>query len=116
MIAVLGVGVAVFGAGIAYRLGGRRDERVSVRIVCAILMFLGGTFAIPLFGPEDANSSFLKMAAALWLPQLLLGAWWAGPALKEDERLPAGTDCGETVPQTLTRRRFDFDTIVDNCS
>ncbi|MGO4258267.1 hypothetical protein [Marmoricola sp. RAF53] len=86
MTPVLGAGLAVLGAGIAYRLGGRTHERLSVRIVGALLMFVGGYLAVPLFGSEDSASSFMKMAAALWVPQFLLGVWHVSPRTAAEEK------------------------------
>lgn len=79
MIPVLGAAAAVLGAGIAYGGAGRSAKGLAERVVAALLMFVGGALAIPLFGPEDAYSSYLKMVAALWLPQFLLGVWRVSP-------------------------------------
>lgn len=79
----LWAGVSVLAAGLVLGPVLSSDENrtpvIALRATATVVMLFFGYASIGLFGDSDAVSSYLKMAAALWLPQLILGLVFISP-------------------------------------
>lgn len=64
---------SVLGAGVVNDLWTPRRHYLAVRAIGVAALFVGGYTALPLFGDPDSTSAYLRMATALWLPQVILG-------------------------------------------
>lgn len=96
------VSITVLGAGLAFGTPAlldqprpRRRWRLSaVRLVAIAAMIVPGAIVSDLFGPDGSIRSFWQMAAALWLPPLILAVLFDWPERWNGRRPATEEDCG----------------------